>query len=73
MEIKEVNDQVELDVTVQYYEVTNEDYGALFRRTTLNNTHASQELDIEVTRPAMILSPLSYMGSRCGYRLRSFQ
>ncbi|CAM9185382.1 unnamed protein product [Ectocarpus fasciculatus] len=47
LEIREENDDLGLDVSVQYYEVPNEDFGALIRRTTLTNTHDSESLEIE--------------------------
>ena len=48
LEIREENDDLDLDVSVQYYQVPNEDFGALIRRTTLTNTHDSETLEIEV-------------------------
>lgn len=48
LEIREENDDLDLDVSVQYYQVPNEDFGALIRRTTLTNTHDSETLEVEV-------------------------
>lgn len=48
MEIREENDDLDLDVSVQYFHVPNEEFGALIRRTTLTNTHDSKDLEIEV-------------------------
>lgn len=57
LELTEIDSELQLNTTVSYFTITDEDFPALIRRTTFTNMHSDEPLHLEVLDGLACLEP----------------